>query len=108
MGWSRRHSTERAVEAHARGAALERIGYVGRLDDDGHPLDGHALDGHALGNRQQPFKVPARNDWDRNFLAITAAEDACYGGGSQIAGNPYTDSDTTRPWPLGYRWDRSN
>lgn len=102
MGWSR-HSTERAAEAHARGAALERIGYVGRLDDDGYPLDGH-----ALGNRRRAFHAPASNPWDRTGLAITAAEDACYGGGSQIAGNPHTDSDTSRPWPLGYRWDRSD
>jgi hypothetical protein len=96
----------RASEAHARAAALERIGYVGRLDDDGYPIDGRGAplrgwdmangDGHRVSNMRAVGVV----EWD-------AYQAATRGGGSARPG-PGEDSGLDNPmraWPRGYRRD---
>jgi hypothetical protein len=104
MGWSGLGPV-RAREAHARAAALERIGYVGRFDDDGYPIDGR-------GTPLRGWDMPNDPDADGYIQALGVVEWDAYqaarrGGGSARPG-PGEDSGLDNPlrvWPRGYRND---
>jgi hypothetical protein len=103
MGWSGLGPV-RAQEAHARAASLERIGYVGRFDDDGYPLDGRGTPLRGWDMTTEPEYEPG------NIRAIGVVEWDAYqaakrGGGSARPG-PGEDSGLDNPlraWPRGYR-----
>ena len=101
MGWSGA-SRARQAEAAANKLALARIGYRGRVDADGEPLDGR---GTALRMFSAGLGTAAeREDWEGS--ARECAELNCeMGGGYEISGHDDGLDDPTVAWPRGYRWD---
>jgi hypothetical protein len=113
MGWSENPGggggRVRLAEAWARGAALDRLGYRGRVNPDGEPLDGSgsmprsfsAGAARRYGADDRRAFYEAQDSDDIRDLAVDRAEVA---GGFAI-GDPGDSRDD--PWPLGYRWGRN-
>lgn len=105
MSWSGR-STGRRAEATARVEALRAIGYEGRVNADGDPLDG-------AGTAVRVFSAGVDlADEDRTYFNRDALEDLADsrgwidGGCQSIAGDGLEDAD--RAWPCGYRWQHGS
>ena len=96
MGWSRLNKV-RAQEAATRRVAMHRIGYGGRLDDDGNPLDGP---GTPMRGYDATGRHPRRlSDAVRlRSLELDALDAATCGGGHNGQDDPRVI------WPYGYRW----
>jgi hypothetical protein len=103
MGWSRRNSPVRAAEAAARLAALDHIGYRGRVNGDGEPLNGRGIAPRifsaGLGHEDEVL--------DRDEVRDLAIDKAEISGGFACAEGDGLD-DPTVAWPRGYRWDRGD
>jgi hypothetical protein len=102
MGWSSddRAGTRRH-EADARHGVMGRIGYRGRLDDDGQPLDGP---GAGVGPFQAGSRLQDRAVGHLQALIDEAGQAAMIDGGYQFSG--HDDDDPNDAWPRGYRRDR--
>jgi hypothetical protein len=100
MGWSGA-SQARQAEAAAGKLALARIGYRGRVNADGEPLDGR---GTALRRFTAGLGTESeRADWEG---AAELVELSCELGGGYVMSGHDDGLDGDRvAWPRGYRWD---
>jgi hypothetical protein len=100
MGWSGA-SKARQDEAAAKKLALARIGFRGRVNADGEPLDGRGTTPRmftaGLGTAFE------REDWDR--LTTLVELNGELGGGSEFSGHDDGLDDDGVAWPKGYSWD---